>query len=77
MTQVKEEAIVAFVRTWWKTHPYGPSIRDIQEGFGLASASTAFYRVQKLASKGLLVHSPEIARGISLPKETNIEKEVV
>lgn len=66
--RARREAIVAFVAEFWTVNEYGPSIREIARGVGLASASACHYELIALEREGRLVSAPSVHRSIRVVK---------
>ena len=62
----KQQQILEFILRFSETHPYAPSIRDIQAGSQLSSRSVASYHLHHLERAGLLPRETHIARSIRL-----------
>lgn len=60
----RRDRIVQFVGNYWLAHAYGPSMREIAEGVGLAAWSSAAYQVAVLVAEGRLDRAPTIPRSI-------------
>ena len=63
----KQQRIVDYIRHFWLTKGYPPSIRDIVSGCGLSSTSVADYNMKILERKGYIRRHREVSRGIELP----------
>lgn len=52
-SQEKQDAVLAFLREWQGSHPYGPTIREIMAGTGISTTSVVVYNLRLLRDKGL------------------------
>jgi repressor LexA len=64
----KQAAALDFITNYLNTHPYAPSLKEIADGLGVKSASTAKALTDQLASKGFIAYEPEIHRSIRVTK---------
>ena len=53
-------------RYWANSHLYGPTLREIAAAMGIASVNGVQGHLKALQKKGVLKHTPGIARGIEL-----------
>ncbi len=60
--------ILQFIRAYWAEHDYGPTIRDIGTGVGLASTSAVTYQLGLMESAGLIKRNPLLPRTIRLAR---------
>lgn len=65
----RDEAILAFIDGWWTDHGFGPSVRDIARGVGLASTAAAQHWIVKMAKAGTITHDPALARSIRVVRD--------
>ena len=50
----REDALLAFIKQWWREKHYSPSIRDMQAALDTPSTSTVRYRLLWLERRSLL-----------------------
>lgn len=55
----RRERVLTFVRAFCVGHNYGPSVRQVMAGVGLASTSAANHHIQKLKAGGRLIGGEE------------------
>lgn len=60
--------ILRFIREYWAEHDYGPSIREIGTGVGLASTSAVTYQLNVMESAGMIKRNPLLPRTIRLAR---------
>lgn len=58
--------VLDFIEAYIEDHGYGPSIRDIAAGVGLASVSSAEYHLHQLEAEGCITRAPKVPRSIRL-----------
>jgi repressor LexA len=63
-----QTAVLNFIRKFTAENGYSPTDRDIQEGMGYSSPSTARHYLAVLERKGAIQRQPGKARGIVLPE---------
>jgi hypothetical protein len=56
-------ATLAFIKTFWKEHGFGPAYRDIETSVGI-SAGSAVISVDTLVERDLISVEPGVARSI-------------
>lgn len=62
----KQLQILEFIKEFIESEGYAPSLQEIAEHFGLASASTAYHHVRQLEQKGLINRSDNANRSIQV-----------
>ena len=62
----RERKVLAFIESYIVEHGYPPSLREICEGCGISSKSSARLVLKKLERAGYIKISPHEARGIRL-----------
>ena len=60
----KTEQILEFIREFYTTHGFGPTIREIGRGVGLQSTSTVAGYLSRMARDGLITSIPGTPRSI-------------
>ena len=60
----KTEQILEFIREFYTTHGFGPTIREIGRGVGLQSTSTVAGHLSRMARDGLITSIPGTPRSI-------------
>ena len=50
----RDEAVLEFIERFMLANGYAPSMREIQEGFGMASTASAHCHFKKLVKEGLV-----------------------
>jgi repressor LexA len=60
----RQAEAVAFIRA--NSHLYGPTVREIAAAMGISSVNGVQGHLKALQKKGVLKHTPGIARGIEL-----------
>lgn len=63
------DPIVDYVKGFWKVQGHGPSYREVAEGVGV-SVDSAYKRVQKLISRGLLTKNNGFSRTLRVRRST-------
>lgn len=66
MLTKKQERVFKFILGRIKTQGSSPTIREIAEHFGFKSTGTVRDYINSLIKKGLLKHTPRIARGLEV-----------
>lgn len=66
-----EEKIFLFICEYWKENGFSPCIRDIVNNC-YVSQSTAYNYILRLYDKGFINYVPNLARSITVKKETNV-----
>ncbi len=59
-----EEAILAFVRDFWRDNGYSPSIKEIGTATNITSSSVVAYGLRTLAQRRLIRYTPHVSRSI-------------
>ena len=54
---------LAFMREYVVEHGYPPTVAEIQERLSVRSSNTIYQRLLALRRRGLVVHTPNVARG--------------
>jgi len=72
----RQQGIVDFIRTFRRTHAYGPTIREITDSVGLSSTSVATYNLHALRRLGLVSWVDGRARTVELA-EANPDAKVL
>lgn len=67
----KERRVFEFIKDYIDTHNYAPTVRDIQDHFGLKSSSTAHRYIINLSKKGLLERDEKHNRAIRIAGYTS------
>ncbi|MBR1663911.1 MAG: transcriptional repressor LexA [Ruminococcus sp.] len=67
----KERRVFEFIKDYVDTHNYAPTVRDIQDHFGLKSSSTAHRYIINLSKKGLLERDEKHNRAIRIAGYTS------
>lgn len=64
----KQQLTLNFIASYWTKNGYSPSIAEIRDNLGLAANSnnTIIFRLESLASYGLITRSNRVARSIKL-----------
>lgn len=62
----KQSQILEFIKNFINSEAYAPSLQEIADHFGLASASTAYHHVCQLEAKGLIKRSENANRSIEV-----------
>jgi repressor LexA len=60
----KEEKVWAFIKTFRKEHPYGPTLREIQKAVGVSSPSMVIWYLDKLEKAGKIRRDRRLSRSI-------------
>ena len=60
----KQQAILAYIKSYIVDHSYPPSVRDIAANFNLASAGGVHKHLKNLEERGFLALDSNISRGI-------------
>jgi repressor LexA len=60
----RQAEAVAFIKA--NSHLYGPTIREIATAMGIRSVNGVQGHLKALKKKGVLKHTPGVARGIEL-----------
>jgi hypothetical protein len=60
----RRKSIVAFIASYWETHQYGPSQREIAEGVDLAIGRSLTYHLGVLEREGRIVRPTGLSRSI-------------
>ncbi len=60
----KQQAILAYIKSYIQDHSYPPSVRDIAAHFNLASAGGVHKHLKNLEERGFLALDSNISRGI-------------
>ena len=73
----KTEQILEFIREFYTTHGFGPTIREIGRGVGLQSTSTVAGYLNRMTRDGLITSIPGAPRSIQTtePKPLPIDCE--
>lgn len=50
----RQDAVLAFIRRYWRSHGYAPTVYEIVDGVPLSSTSVAGRHLDRLASRGLI-----------------------
>ncbi|MEU0027422.1 hypothetical protein [Streptomyces sp. NPDC006335] len=61
---IRQSQVLTFLTQASTRLGYAPSLREICEGTGLRSTSTAAHHIRTLAERGLITHDPKIPRSI-------------
>lgn len=62
----RSDRIFEFIKAYVDDHGFPPAIRDIQRACRLSSTSVVSYHLDKLAGRGLIRRSRDVARGIEI-----------
>lgn len=65
-TAAIQEKILRFINEYITAHGYSPSIREICDGTGLASANSGIYQLGKMQEKGLIRREKKTQRTVTL-----------
>ncbi len=65
----KQKAVLRFIRDFIEKNGYPPTDREIADGIGLSSHTTAYSHVHALKEKGYLITKPGIPRSIVLTEK--------
>lgn len=60
----RQAEILSYIRTFYRSHGYSPSFRELMQNFQLASLGSVFKHIESLISKGYLKKSKKAARSI-------------
>jgi len=66
MLTKKQKNVFDYIKQYSEKNRYAPSLEEIQEHFGLASVSTAYYYVTRLQKEGYLKKDAHQPRSISV-----------
>jgi repressor LexA len=66
MSDSSADSIYAFIAAYWVREGYGPTLREVAAGVGLASVSSAAYHVAKLERAGLVTRRPNSPRTLRI-----------
>ncbi len=69
----RQQGILEFIDSFWRSRGYPPSVRDIVTGCKLSSTSVADYNLKILEKKGLINRQHGVSRGIGLPAGARTE----
>jgi repressor LexA len=69
----RQQKILDFVESFWRSRGYPPSVRDIVTGCSLSSTSVADYNLKVLERKGRINRRHGVSRGIELPSGARTE----
>lgn len=64
----KQIIALEWITAYTEQHPYSPSLKEIAEGLGVKSSSTAKALCDRLQSKGYIVSEPGAHRSIRVVK---------
>lgn len=67
----KEKKVYQFIKEYIEENSYSPTVREIQDKFGLKSSSTAHRYIKTLSAKGLIDRTTKRNRAIRLSAFTN------
>lgn len=67
----KQQRVLEYIRSFTKEHGYPPAVRDICQGLGLKSTSTAHGYLERLEKNGYIRRDPSKTRAIELIEEDN------
>ncbi|NLE75880.1 MAG: repressor LexA [Chloroflexi bacterium] len=68
----RQQAILDYIRAYWRGNQRPPTIREIQEHLGISSTSVVNYNLNRLADEGLIVRAREVSRGIRLVDDSGM-----
>lgn len=63
---VRRAGVLDFIATYIAANGYGPSLREIAAGVGLASVSSAEHHVAQLETAGLVTRAARVSRSIRI-----------
>ncbi|MFR4250420.1 MAG: transcriptional repressor LexA [Christensenellales bacterium] len=67
----KQQRVLEYIRSFTREHGYPPAVRDICQGLGLKSTSTAHGYLERLEKNGYIRRDPSKTRAIELIEEDN------
>ena len=67
----KQQRVLEYIRSFTREHGYPPAVRDICQGLGLKSTSTAHGYLERLEKNGFIRRDPSKTRAIELIEEDN------
>ena len=67
----KQQRVLEYIRSLTREHGYPPAVRDICQGLGLKSTSTAHGYLERLEKNGYIRRDPSKTRAIELIEEDN------
>lgn len=62
----KQQSIFDFIRDLIRNRGYGPTVREIGDGFGIASPNGVMCHLKALEKKGFITREPNMSRAIQL-----------
>ncbi len=62
----KQKRIVEYISSFWESHGYPPTVRDIAKGCGVSSTSVVDYNLKNLERLGYIRRHSGVSRGIEL-----------
>lgn len=65
----KQQRVLEYIRSFTREHGYPPAVRDICQGLGLKSTSTAHGYLERLEKNGYIRRDPSKTRAIELIEE--------
>jgi repressor LexA len=65
----KQEAILEFIRDYWRAVDRPPTVREIKDQVRLSSTSVVSYNLDALVRGGFITRQPGVSRGIQLVDE--------
>lgn len=65
----KQRAVYEFIRDKIRGRGYGPTVREIGEGFNISSPNGVMCHLKALEKKGLITREPNMSRAIQLTTE--------
>lgn len=63
-TEARTRIVLAFIRSFWETHGYGPTFREITAAGKFASTNGARYHLWRLKKRGSITWDQKRARSI-------------
>lgn len=67
----KQQRVLEYIRSFTREHGYPPAVRDICQGLGIKSTSTAHGYLERLEKNGYIRRDPSKTRAIELIEEDN------
>ena len=67
----KQQRVLEYIRSFTREHGYPPAVRDICQGLGLKSTSTAHGYLERLEKNGYIRRDPSKTRALELSEEDN------